>query len=65
MARQVRRSDGWLGRVGLVLLAVLIVWLLVSSVLGFVYSLIRMLLLVALFAIVAWFVLIGPPDRHD
>jgi hypothetical protein len=65
MARQVRRSEGWLGRVGVVLLGVLIVWLVVSSVLGFVFSLIRMLLLVALFAIVAWFVLIGPPDRHD
>jgi uncharacterized membrane protein len=65
MARQVRRSEGWLGRVGLVLLAVLIVWFLVSSVLGFVFSLIRMLLFVALFAIVAWFVLIGPPDSND
>jgi hypothetical protein len=65
MARQVRQGEGWLGRVGLVLLGVLIVWLLVSSVLGFVFSLIRMLLFVALFAIVAWFVLIGPPDRHD
>ncbi|HET6834193.1 MAG TPA: hypothetical protein VFH30_10005 [Acidimicrobiales bacterium] len=65
MARQVRRSGGWMGRVGLVLLGVLIVWLVVSSVLGFVFSLIRMLLFVALFAIVAWFVLIGPPDRHD
>jgi len=65
MARQVRRSDSWLGRVGLVLLAVLIVWFLVSSVLGFVFSLIRMLLFVALFAVVAWFVLIGLPDRDD
>ena len=65
MARQVRRSEGWMGRVALVLLAVVVVWLLVSSVLGFVFSLIRMLLFVALFAIVAWFVLIGPPDRHD
>lgn len=65
MARQVRRSEGWLGRVGLVLLGVLIVWLIVSAVLGFVFSLIRMLLFVALFGIVAWFVLIGPPDRHD
>jgi uncharacterized membrane protein len=65
MARQVRRSDGWLGRVGLVLLAVLVVWILVSAVLGFVFSLIRTLLFIALFAIVAWFVLIGPPDRHE
>ena len=47
------------------LLGVLIFWFVVSSVLGFVFSLIRMLLFVALFAIVAWFVLIGPPDRHD
>jgi hypothetical protein len=65
MARQVRRSEGWMGRVALVLLAMLVVWFLASSVLGFVFSLIRMLLFVALFAIVAWFVLIGPPDRHD
>jgi hypothetical protein len=65
MARQVRRSEGWLGRVGLVLLAVLVVWFLVSAVLGFVFSLIRTLLFIALFAIVAWFVLIGPPDRDD
>ena len=47
------------GRVGLVLLAVLVVWFLVSAVLGFVFSLIRTPYL--LFAIVAWFVLIGPP----
>lgn len=65
MARPVRRSEGWLGRVGLVVLGVLIVWFVVSSLLGFVFSLIRMLMFVALFAIVAWFVLIGPPDRRE
>jgi hypothetical protein len=65
VARPVRRSEGWLGRVGLVLLGVLIVWFVVSSLLGFVFSLIRMLMFVALFAIVAWFVLIGPPDRRE
>lgn len=65
MAGPVRRREGLLGRVGLVVLAVVVVWLLVSSVLGFVFSLIRMLLLLVLFAIVAWFVLIGPPDRRD
>jgi hypothetical protein len=65
MARQVRRSEGWLGRGAVVLLAVLVVWFLVSAVLGFVFSLIRTLLFIALFAIVAWFVLIGPPDRHE
>ena len=54
-----------LTRVGLVLLGVLIVWFVVSAILGFVFSLIRVLLFVALFAIVAWFVLIGPPDRRD
>ena len=65
MARQVRRSEGWLGRVGLLLLAVLVVWFFVSAVLGFVFSLIRTLLFIALFAIAAWFVLIGPPDHQD
>jgi hypothetical protein len=65
MARQARPGEGLLGRVGVVLLGVLIVWLIVSSILGFVFSVIRMLLFVALFAIVAWFVLIGPPDRRD
>jgi hypothetical protein len=65
MARQVRRSDGWLGRIGLVVLAVLVVWFVVSALVGVVFSLIRTLLFIALFAIVAWFVLIGPPDRHD
>ena len=65
MARQVRRSEGWMGRVAVVVLAVLVVWFLVSAVMGFVFSLIRTLLFIALFAIVAWFVLIGPPDRHE
>jgi Ca2+/Na+ antiporter len=65
MARQAPRSDGLLTRIGFVLLGVLIVWLVVSSILGFVFSLIRMLLFLALFAIVAWFVLVGPPDRRD
>jgi hypothetical protein len=65
MARQVRRGEGGLGRVAVVVLAVLVVWFLVSAALGFVFSLIRTLLFIALFAIVAWFVLIGPPDRHE
>jgi hypothetical protein len=65
MAREARRSEGLFTRIGFVLLGVLIVWLVVSSILGFVFSLIRMLLFLALFAIVAWFVLIGPPDRRD
>jgi hypothetical protein len=65
MARQVRRGEGWLGRVAVVVLAVLVVWFFVSAVMGFVFSLIRTLLFIALFAIVAWFVLIGPPDRHE
>ena len=65
MARQVRRGEGWLGRGAVVVLAVVVVWFLVSAVLGFVFSLIRTLQFIALFAIVAWFVLIGPPDRHE
>jgi hypothetical protein len=52
-------------RIGLAVLAALIVWLIVTSIVGFVFSLIRMLLFVGLFAIVAWFVLAGPLDRRD
>jgi len=42
-----------------------VAWLVLRVVLGFVYSIIRSLLFVALFAVVAWIVLVGPPGRHD
>lgn len=49
--------------VGLVILVV--AWIVVRILLGFVYSIIRALLFIALFALVAWVVLVGPPGRRD
>jgi hypothetical protein len=54
-----------LGKIGVVLLVVLVAWLVVQLFLGFVFSLIRTALFLALFAVVAWFVLVGPPDRPE
>jgi len=65
MARPAERSQGFLGKIGVALLVVLAAWLVVQLFLGFVFSLIRVALFVALFAVVAWFVLIGPPDRRE
>lgn len=49
--------------VGLVILV--IVWIVLRSVLGFVYALIRAALFVGLFAVVAWIVLVGPPSHRE
>jgi hypothetical protein len=58
-----RSSLGTRVVVGIVALVVL--WIVVRVVLGMVYSLIRAALFIALFAIVAWVVLVGPPGRRD
>ncbi|HEX6570118.1 MAG TPA: hypothetical protein VF015_13160 [Acidimicrobiales bacterium] len=49
--------------VGIVLLVV--AWFVIRVMLGMVYSIVRSLLFIALFAVVAWIVLVGPPGRHD
>lgn len=49
--------------VGLVILV--IVWIVLRSLLGFVYALIRAALFVGLFVVVAWIVLVGPPSRRE
>ncbi|HEX6237337.1 MAG TPA: hypothetical protein VFZ68_09090 [Acidimicrobiales bacterium] len=49
--------------VGLVVL--LLAWLVLRLLLGFLFTVVRALLFLALFAIVAWVVLVGPPDRRD
>jgi hypothetical protein len=49
--------------VGIVILVV--VWIAVRVVLGFVYSIVRSLVFIALFAVVAWVVLVGPPGRRE
>lgn len=49
--------------IGIVLLVV--AWIVIRVVLGTIYSIIRALLFIALFGVVAWIVLVGPPGRHD
>jgi hypothetical protein len=49
--------------VGLVMLVV--AWIVIRALLGMVYSIIRSALFVALFLVVAWIVLVGPPGRRD
>jgi len=64
MARPAERSDGMATRAVVGVVALVIVWLVLRSVLGFVFSLIRVALFVALFAVIAWVVLVGPPDSR-
>jgi len=53
-------------RLAVGVLVVLALWLVVGAVVGFVVSFVRTLLFLGLIAVVAWFVLIGPPgDRHS
>lgn len=49
--------------VGLVLL--LAAWFVIRLLLGTLWALIRAFLFIALFAVVAWVVLVGPPGRRD
>jgi hypothetical protein len=65
MARPAARSGGFSSRVLLVIVLGVIAWLVLRIALGFVFSLIRGLLFLALFAVIAWVVLIGPPERRD
>lgn len=49
--------------IGLVLLVV--AWIVVRMLLGFVYSIVRSALFIGLFLVVAWIVLVGPPGRRE
>jgi hypothetical protein len=49
--------------VGVVLL--IVAWIVIRTLLGMVYSIIRSALFIGLFLLVAWIVLVGPPGRHD
>jgi hypothetical protein len=49
--------------VGLVVLV--LAWIVVRLMLGFVYSVVRSLVFIALFLVVAWVVLVGPPGRRE
>ncbi len=66
MSRQPAAPRGSLSTrllVGLVLL--IVAWIVIRIALGMVYSIIRSVLFIALFAVVAWIVLVGPPGRRD
>jgi hypothetical protein len=66
MARQVEpQGGGTLGRVLVVLAVVVLLWFVVNAVLGTVFAVVRGLLLLALFGVVAWVVLVGPPGGRD
>ena len=65
MSRPAAPRDSLATRVVVGLVLLVVAWLVLRVVLGFVYSIIRSLLFVALFAVVAWIVLVGPPGRHD
>ncbi len=63
MARPVERSSGWTTRLLVGLVLVIVLWWVASALLGFVFSLIRMLLFLALFGLIAWVVLVGGRDQ--
>lgn len=66
MARPVEpRGSGLTGRILLGIVVLVVVWIVVQSVLGMVFAVVRAALLVALFGIVAWVVLVGPPGGRD
>ena len=63
MAGQVEpRSSGIGTRIVVGIVALIAVWLVFQLVLGAVFAIIRMALFVVLFGIVAWVVLVGPPE---
>ena len=45
------------------LVVVIVLWWVLNALVGVVFSLIRMLLFVALFAVIAWVVLVGTRDK--
>lgn len=66
MARQVEpRGGGLAGRVLVGIVVLVVLWFVVRLVLGVVYSFVRTALFVALLAVVAWVVIVGPPGRRD
>jgi hypothetical protein len=60
-----RPRESLLGRVVVTLAILFVAWLVLQIVVGWVFSIVRALVILALFAVVAWVVLIGRPDRRD
>ena len=58
------RESSLLTRLAVGALVLVALWLLAGVLVGFVFTILRTLLFLGLFAVVAWIVLIGPPDRR-
>jgi hypothetical protein len=55
------RESSFLTRLAIGVLILVALWLVVGVVVGFVFSILRSLVFLALFGLVAWIVLVGPP----
>jgi membrane associated rhomboid family serine protease len=66
MARQLdprkAQSTSLVTRVAIGVAILVVAWLMLQFVIGAVFALIRAALFVALFGMIAWVVLVGPPD---
>jgi hypothetical protein len=60
-----RTSERLLTRILLGLAVLVLAWLVLDFLLGWLFQLVRIALLLALLGVVAWFVLIGPPGSDD
>jgi hypothetical protein len=59
MAQPVPPRPSLLGRVAIVAVVLFVAWLVLQVLLGWVFAFVRTLLFVALFAVIAWVVLVG------
>jgi hypothetical protein len=55
------RGSSFLSRLAIGVLVLVALWLVVGFVVGFVFSLLRSLVFLALIGLVVWIVLVGPP----
>lgn len=60
-----RTGDKVLMRLAIGVILLFVLWLLLSWVVGFIFTLVRAALLLVLLGIVGWFVLVGPPGSDD
>jgi hypothetical protein len=65
MARPAPPRQSILSRLLIGVLLLILLWFVLSTVVGLVWSIIRAALFLALFAVVAWVVLVGRPGRPD
>jgi hypothetical protein len=59
MAQPVPPRPSLLGRVAVIAVILFVAWLVLQVLLGWVFTFVRTLLFVALFAVIAWVVLVG------